>query len=162
MFQQLINNYSRSKREKVTDILFDIELFYGYLQQYGQIIEIWYFQNVFTTKYWEYLDYYSWLSPQKQTKLHQGILSLLLFKCYQHLENTAKMDDDVIRDILYSINRFHTSSLTSMRLKSMVKKAISIVLNNSSNYSENELLESITWTLKNIVLTNNIEKQTIN
>ncbi len=154
MFQQLVNNYIQPKKDKVSDILFDIELFYCYLQQYGQIIENWYFQNVFRTNYWGYLENYRWLTTKQQNFLHQGILSILLFKCYQHLENTSKINESDIGRIKYSVNSFHPNTLLSKRLKTIVEKAITMVENGTCDNSENELLESITWTLKNIVLKN--------
>ncbi len=162
MFQQLRNNHNRSKRDKVTDILYDIDLFYTYLQLYGQTFEIWYFQNVFTARYWEYLGNFNWLNPQKQAFLHQGILSLILFKCYLHLENTSTMDKVVIREISHSINKFHINNSTNSRLLTMVKKAIVFVKDDMGNELENEILESMAWTLKNIILLHNTTNNEIN
>ena len=158
MFQQLINSIIKPSRSQIADIMFDIDLFFNYLNQYGQIIDVWYFQNVFTSNYWEYLGNYNWLSQKKQDFIHQGIMSIVLTMCYQHMEQTRKISSSNQDSILRSLEHFRSDNVKSKKLRNIVISSMNLIKEqNTENYSEetkSEIYNSILWTIKNIILIN--------
>jgi hypothetical protein len=157
MFQLLLNNFRRSEKEKVKDVLFDIELFFNYLERYGQIIDEWYFHNVFSANYWKFLKHYGWLDNSRQEFLHQGVLSMILFQCHQHLEGISMLTNGRIISMKSSMDQFKTTSPTTNKLHVIVQDAITLIKNNNSDEhslkrSKTEIYSSVLWALKNVIL----------
>jgi len=158
MFQQLINNYFRPNKSKITDVLFDIELFFNYMQQYQQYDDVWYFQNVFSSSYWNYLGRYSWLSTEQQNYLNQGILCIILFRCYQHIEGSNRFRDNEILEIKSSILKYNIEDIPSIEMKNIVITAIRSLENMDTSICDCEVIKSISRTLRSTVVMNSIKE----
>ncbi len=156
MIQHYIYGFLGLNKKKVSGIFLDIELFYNYIQQNGQIFDEWYFNNIFDIKYWNYLNNYKWLSNKETDMLHQGILNLILFLCYQNLEDNNSTIHKHLSEIQKSLIRFSSKSPKTQKLYHLVEKAIKLVENKKDDgYNieiNTEIYKSITWTLKNIIL----------
>lgn len=159
MLQQLINSVFRPKKEIVSDIFFDIDLFNNYIIGNGQLFDEWYFRNIFTTEYWNYLNNYGWLSRNEQNKLHQGILSILLFLVLHFLEGKNRIIEDHLDEINRSLDNFNSNNGKSLKLHQLVKESLKLLKRKNSGVNDEEInaeiYKSITWTLKNIILVDN-------
>lgn len=158
MVQQVLYNFFRSNKNKVDDMFCDIELFYSLINQNTHKLNEWYFQNMFTKKYWLHLKNYAWLTSSKQTYLHQGILNIILFQIHQYLEedgNLSKSNLSQIKEALYS---YSSQNKTTTNLSNLVKDALVLsTLKIQGKYNSNanrEIYKSIAWTLKNTIITN--------
>ena len=158
MIHQILYRVFRSDKKKIKDILYDINLFYKFINQNGRILEDWYFQNVFTSKYWLHLSDYKWLTEDKLAYLHQGILNILLFRIHQHLEEGGTFTQIVFIDLQNALNSYTSQNRTSVKLSNLVKDALELAkLKQQGKYDSNtngEIYKSITWTLKHTILIN--------
>ncbi len=158
MIHQILSRIFRSDKKKVKDILYDINLFYKFINQNGRILEDWYFQNVFTSKYWLHLSDYKWLTEDKLAYLHQGILNILLFRIHQHLEEGGTFTQIVFIDLQKALNSYTSQNETSVKLSNLVKDALELAkLKQQGKYDSNtngKIYKSITWTLKHTILIN--------
>ncbi len=158
MFQQLIHTCLKPKKAKVDIVLFDIDLFYSYIRQCGNIIDTWYFQNVFTEDYWKYLGSFKYYSTNRLNQLHQGILCILLFKYFHHIQQLSVLGEREIVSIQNAVRRLHCLTPLTYKLQAIVLKSISSIEQANGKANENEILSSISWTIKHIILTNGRNK----
>ncbi|RLD37127.1 MAG: hypothetical protein DRI89_15510 [Bacteroidetes bacterium] len=159
MFQQLLNSVFKPDKKIVSDIFFDIDLLYGYISNNGQVFDEWYFKNIFTIAYWNYLNNYSWLSNDEQARLHQGILSMILFLLLLLLEDKNKGIEKHLVDISKSLYSFKSNNSSSLKLCQLVRSSIKLLERKKTNGHNEEtntaIYKSISWTLKNIILADN-------
>jgi hypothetical protein len=155
MIRQLANNIFSIDKSRVTIVLDEIDLFYHYLQNNTDMFDDWYFKNIFTTQYWYYLKNYKWLSVNKQDYLHQGILSFIMFLCYNSIEGQPNIIDSHLGEVEKAIRDFASNNKKSLALKSFSLRAIEL-LKHKSNHTDDdnnkaEIYKSIKWTLINII-----------
>ena len=145
----------------VDDIMADIDLFYSYLQQNKEVFDEWYFKNVFTSPYWNYLQNYNWLSKSEQDYLHQGILNFILFMSYQSLEEKSEVIDRNINEVSKALNNYVGNGIDTRKLKEITLKALRQVEHKTTDaniiQNRNEIYRSLKWALTNIII-NNKEK----
>jgi len=147
----------------VSDILVDIELFYSYIRQNGQITDEWYLSNMFTYNYWSYFQANNWLSPERENFLHQGILNFILFMSYQYLDNKGNHIEKISQKAFKSIYIYTPQDKKTEELKSMVINTLIMVEKKKRGdfdiANNSEIFKSITWTLQNTIL--NMDSQLI-
>jgi len=158
MVQQVLYNFFRSNKNKVDDMFCDIELFYSLINQNTHKLNEWYFQNMFTKKYWLHLKNYAWLTSSKQTYLHQGILNIILFQIHQYLEEDGNLSKNSLSQIKEALYSYSSQNKTTTNLSNLVKDALVLsTLKIQGKYNSNankEIYKSIAWTLKNTIITN--------
>jgi len=155
MFQRLSINTPCFKRTNVTKTIYDIDLFYSYLRQNTINIDEWYFDNIFSLEYHNYLHNYNWLHQRELDYLHQGILNLILFKHYRINEQTNTLDTKYnLKKVSRAIAKLKTSSPITYKLQTMVLNALKSVGKNKNDDVINDIdvLKSIKWSLQNIIL----------
>ena len=145
------------------DILNDIELFYNYIRQNGQITDEWYLSNTFKHNYWSYFHSISWLSSERENYLHQGILNFILFMSYQYLDSKGDHIKSISQKAFRLIYNFISKDKKTEQLRSIVIRTLIMVekkKRGSFNIANNsEIFKSITWTLQNTIL--NMDSQFI-
>ncbi len=156
MLRHFLNNTFQIDKARVDDVLNDIGLFYSSLQKYNGAFDDWYFKNVFTAPYWQYLKYYKWLSTEEQNYLHQGILSLILFMSYQSLQEESDIVENNINNILNALEIFNGNNNKTNKLKSLTQNAIEMAQQKFKGElsDNNKIISSIKWTLTNIIIKN--------
>lgn len=149
----------QSSRKRLTNVMHDIDLFYTYLNKNNANIDEWYFRNVFTEDYSQFLKNYTWLSKEEINYLHRGVLSLLLFKSFSMIQggNYKQLTANNINSELNLI-KFSTTDPLTEKLRKLTLGAIKLQKKSKKKKIESnenkELVRSVTWTLHNIVLTN--------
>ncbi len=163
MFQHLIHSVFGYNKGKVLDIINDIELFYSYILKNGQIVDERYLSNVFADDFWSYLKTYSWLSPQRETFLHQGILNLTLFLSYQYLDDKGQHIEKISQKAFRLLSSFSPRIEKTEKLRNIVLEVLIMVEKKKqgtfSIVDNGEIYKFITWTLQNTIL--NIDSQLI-
>jgi len=156
MFQRLLSNTIHFKRKEISNVIEDINLFYSYLRQNNLDINDWYFDNIFTLKYHNYLHNYSWLNKRELDYLQQGILNLILFKYYRGIgETSTSVNKNVLRKVTRVIAKHNPPNPITQKLQTLVLNALKSGVGNHNNYiiNDNDILKSINWSLQNIILT---------
>lgn len=161
MVQQILYHVFRSDKSKVQDIFYDLTLFYKFINQNDRILDDWYFQNVFTSRYWVHLTNYDWLTDDEMTCLHQGILNLILFLSYQYLDNKGKHIEKISQKAFRSLSSFSPQAEKTKKLRNNVLKALMMVekkRQGSLSIVDNvEMNKTITWTLQNTMFNSGIQ-----
>jgi len=156
MILKFINKVFSPEKQSVPHVISDIGIIYNYIQQNGEIYDEWYFQNVFTLKYWNYLKYYPWLSPEEQDYLICGCLNIILFLSNRYLEKRESFIQNHFSEINDVVNAFYPLTGTHKILYYIVKEALILVGKkiNGLEYQgrRNNIYHSISWTLKNTIL----------
>ena len=156
MLRHLLNITFQIDKAKVDDVMNDIDLFYSSLQQYDGTFDDWYFKNVFTAPYWQYLKHYKWLSTKEQNYLHQGVLTFILFMSYQYLNGKTNIVESRLKEIAGVLKQFNGNNSKTNKLKDMTQNAVEMAQQKKSgNFSNNsKIVKSIKWILTNIIIEN--------
>ena len=156
MFHQLIHTIFKNDRKRISAVINDIEIFYTHMQKNKQLEDHLYLRNLLSNNYWSYLHSYSWLSPESENYLHQGILNFILFLCYQYLDNNEEQIYKSTNEILSSLYSFSPQNEKTKKLQNMVIEALIMVNRKKQDnfHIENNsvIFKYITWTLQNTIL----------
>ena len=156
MFRQFVYKLSQPNKNKVYSVIRDIDYFFAYIKQNGEIND-WQFRQIFPAKYWNYINYFSWLTAVEQNYLITGCLSITLFIAHSYLENNGNLIPENYSDIEKALNSFTPKTSTHERLYYMVKEALIFTWKKMNNIEtkehKNNIYQSIGWTLNNIILT---------
>ncbi len=157
MFHRVINNIFKIKRKEISEVIYDIDLFYNYLRQNKYVVDEWYFNNVLTIDYRRYLKNFNWMKQDELSYLHQGVLNLILFKLYFLCEKP----DSVLypsRSLARALNNFESINPKTNKLLNLAKKTLIILEQKQENNTDTpfnpEIYESIKWTTQNILESN--------
>jgi hypothetical protein len=157
MLHQLFNKLLFPERHKIYLIINDIDHFYECIKKNGEITGQGLFKNNYCTDYWNYLNYYNWLAPDRQDLLITGILNIILFLAHYYLESDGAILPGYYQAINSSLDRFSPGTEKHERLYYMVKEALIIVWKKMNDFTydrkRNNVYQSISWTLKHTILT---------
>jgi hypothetical protein len=154
MLQQLKNIYRKPSVKKVSGVLQDIDLFYNYLYESGHGIDTWYFENVFKENYHLYLQNFRFLDTNTEQYLHQGVMCIILFKCYQITNNDSWPSMNELDKISDSLSNIKSADTITKGVKIRLEKAISLSKQKTRSMNDDEWLRSISWIVKNVVMKN--------
>lgn len=163
MFQSIRNMFFHTNQKRLNEVMYDIDLFYSYLEKNNANVDEWYFRNVFTIDYCYFLKNFSHLNNEEQNYLHRGVLTLILFKSFSKIQGGNYFQtQDSCKDAELKLSKFSTTDPLTDKLCKLTLGAIKIIEKSEKKKIESnenkELIRSVTWALHNIVLINEPSK----
>ncbi len=147
----LISKYLQSRKNSVDETLEDINLFYNFISDKGETVDAWFFTHVFTGRYYDYLQDFKFLSPEKLNVLHTGVLTILLFKIIVLSNENQYPDRAELQKIKRRISNFHPADAISRKLTDFIQQAISMCEYGYETKDINEIYRTIHWTMNNVI-----------
>ena len=155
--------FFHTNHKRLNEVMYDIDLFYSYLEKNNAKIDEWYFRNVFTSNYYYFLKNFSYLNNEEQNYLHRGVLTLMLFKSFSKIQSgNYDQTNDNYKNTEAKLVKFSTTNPLTEKLRKLTLGAIKLIEKSKNKKIESnvnkELIRSVTWALHNIVLTNEPSK----
>ena len=163
MFQVIRNMLFHTTHKRLNEVMYDIDLFYSYLEKNNANVDEWYFRNVFTLNYCYFLKNFSYLKNEEQNYLHRGVLTLMLFKSFSKIQSGNYFQaKENYKNTEVKLVKFSTTDPLTEKLRKLTLGATKLLKktkNKKIDSNENkELIRSVTWALHNIVLINEPSK----
>ncbi len=152
----MLNVFKRScrsfRKTKLETIFQDIVLFNSYVKEYVQYsgdneLDVWYFENVFCNDYVAFLKHYPRLSASAQKRLHEGVMSILIFKLYQFAKGNIEALNVNTEKTTHALRKIKFTDKTTIQLRFMTYDAIEKA-KRRKYYSSKELDETFHTKLK--------------
>ncbi len=159
--RKITAHYFKPSQNEVQKALEDIELFYSLVLEYYNLIsnldkahDFWYFKSVFKQDYTRYLHPFNFLTKESLTRLHEGIMSILIFQCYVEVNGTSSLSDQNMVKTIRLLKKLKFKHVKTRLLRNQVYKSIRLTKWKNTGNAKTELIEAVGYIVQHIIRQN--------